>query len=95
MMAATALRSKAINEDSLEASVPIYRASPIPKEMSGFSTRRHPPFNSADLHWREAVGPVPSVNNLGTRLGNGEWETVDVAGNYEIIADQDSVKPKA
>jgi hypothetical protein len=42
----------------------------------------------------EARAPSPhkpnggsAVNARGTKLGNGLWETVDLAGNHEIIAD--------
>jgi hypothetical protein len=41
----------------------------------------------ADLQFWEAAKAVHWVNNLGTDLGNADWETVEIAQNYEIIAD--------
>jgi hypothetical protein len=41
MMAAATLRPKAVDQNSFEAVVPLYRAGPIPKEMSRLPTPRH------------------------------------------------------
>ena len=41
MMAATALRAKAINEDSLKAVVPFHGTGPISEEVCGLATPRH------------------------------------------------------
>lgn len=44
MVAATALRAKAIDEHGPEAGVPINRAGPVAEEVCGLSTPGHAPI---------------------------------------------------
>ena len=62
MMAAMALRSKAIDQDGLEARVPIHGAGPISEEVSGFSAPWHPPL-------------IPLICGQGKPLGIGAGES--------------------